>query len=97
MRPQTLFIWSIETPLSVMKVSTFGDGSLHSTVLNIKGCSLRNRKGQQWCLPAVTTASGYCDSEQSATPADFWLGVCMHFFHVGCGEGRGVFLGAGFF
>lgn len=88
MRPQTPFIWSIETPLSIMEVSTFGNGSLHSTVLNIKGHSLRNCEGQWWWLPVVPTASGYCDSEQSGMPVDFGFGVCMCFFLLDVGRVR---------
>jgi len=84
-RPQTPFIWSIETPPSIMKVSSFGEGSLHSAALNIKGRSLRNCKGQGWCLPAVPAGSGYCDSEQFAMPVGFWVGVCMSFFFLGVG------------
>lgn len=85
-RPQALFIWSTEPPLSIMKVSIFGDGLLHSTVLNIKGHSLEIAKGNS-AFACCNNSSGCCDSEQSARPGDFCYGVCMLcFFLLGVGR-----------
>lgn len=89
MRPQTPFIRSIETPLSIMKVRTLGDGSLRSTVLSIKGHSLRSCEDSSgssvlYQLPLATEA--LC----SACRLLVW-GLCVCFL-AGCREGR-VFLG----
>lgn len=82
MRPQTPFIWSIETPPSMTKAYAAGDGSLQATVPNVNSCSPMTCGGQWRSLPAVLPLWAVCCASAS------WVWTLHVFFLVGCAEGK---------